>query len=70
MQYQWILDVLDDLKDFARANGLAALAEQLEDTSLVAVSDIARVAGLAAAPVTDIFRGAPRARDAAGRDPS
>lgn len=45
MQCDWILDVLADLKSFAAANDLAALAEQLEDTTLVAAAEIATRAG-------------------------
>ena len=45
MQYDWILDVLGDLKTFAMRNGLPALAEQLDDTSLLAAAEIAQVAG-------------------------
>lgn len=41
MNNDWILDVLADLKAFAQANGLKALAEQLDDTSLVAAAEIA-----------------------------
>ena len=37
----WILDVLSDLKTFASANGLSALAEQLDDTRLIAAAEIA-----------------------------
>jgi len=37
----WILDVLADLKTFAVANGLGALAEQLDDTNLIAAAEIA-----------------------------
>lgn len=37
----WILDVLVDLKTFALANGLGALAEQLDDTTLIAAAEIA-----------------------------
>ncbi|MDI3338423.1 hypothetical protein QKW60_18585 [Defluviimonas aestuarii] len=48
MQYEWILDVLTDLKAFAQANGLSSLAEQLDDTSLVAAGEIAQVAGVMA----------------------
>ncbi len=44
MQYEWILDVLTDLKAFAKGNGLTALAEQLDDTSLVAAAEIAQTA--------------------------
>ena len=37
----WILDVLADLKSFALANDLGALAEQLDDTTLIAAIEIA-----------------------------
>ncbi len=40
MRSDWILDVLTDLKTFARANGLPALAEQLDDTAIVAMAEI------------------------------
>lgn len=40
-QNDWILDVLVDLKTFAGANGFGALAEQLDDTMLVAAAEIA-----------------------------
>jgi hypothetical protein len=36
-----ILDVLADLKAFALANGLGGLAEQLDDTTLIAAVEIA-----------------------------
>lgn len=45
MQYEWILDVLSDLKAFAKANGLSFLAEQLDDTALVAAAEIGQVEG-------------------------
>ncbi len=45
MQYTWILDVLTDLRTFAQANGLLALAEQLDDASLVAATEISQTAG-------------------------
>lgn len=41
MAHDWILDVLADLKTYAGKNGLAALAEQLDDTTLIAVTEIA-----------------------------
>jgi hypothetical protein len=47
MQYDWILDVLNDLKAFAKTNGLSDLAEQLDDTSLVAAAEISRATGKA-----------------------
>lgn len=40
MRSDWILDVLTDLKTFARANDLMALAEQLDDTAIVAMAEI------------------------------
>ena len=43
MGSDWILDVLTDLKTFARANGMPALAEQLDDTTIVAMAEIAAV---------------------------
>ncbi|MFK7752276.1 MAG: hypothetical protein AB8B51_06975 [Sedimentitalea sp.] len=39
-QNDWILDVLADLKAFASANDLGALAEQLDDTVLIAAAEI------------------------------
>lgn len=43
MTNSWILDVLADLKDFAKANGMPHLAEQLELTSGVARREAARL---------------------------
>lgn len=53
MAHGWILDVLSDLKTYAQRNGLAALAEQLDDTRLVAAAEIAtmEVNAPVAAPV-------------------
>ncbi|MCX8509942.1 MAG: hypothetical protein ORN49_13880 [Rhodobacteraceae bacterium] len=42
MTYQWIMDVLCDLREFAQRNGLTALAEQLKDTAQIAASEIDR----------------------------
>ncbi len=41
MQNDWIIDVLTDLSAFAKCNGLPALAEQLEETALVASVELA-----------------------------
>ncbi len=41
MANEWIFDVLADLKIFARANRLPALAEQLEQATLVAAVELA-----------------------------
>ncbi|MEO0389457.1 MAG: hypothetical protein AAF218_00810 [Pseudomonadota bacterium] len=47
MRRDWILDVLADLKTFARSNDMPALAEQLDDTSIVAMAEIASLDGKA-----------------------
>lgn len=41
MGHDWILDVLTDLKTFARANGMPTLAAHLDDASCVAQIEIA-----------------------------
>ena len=41
MRSDWILEVLADLRDFAKANQLTLLAEQLEDTAIIALTEIA-----------------------------
>jgi hypothetical protein len=41
MANDWIIDVLADLKTYAKKNGLSALAGQLEETTLVALAEIA-----------------------------
>ena len=41
MQNEWILDVLADLKTFALQNGMNVLAEQLDDTRLLAAAELA-----------------------------
>lgn len=40
MSDEWMIDVLRDLRKFAFQNGLLALAEQLDDTIHVAVSEV------------------------------
>ena len=42
MRNDWILDVLTDLRTFARDNGLWDLAERLDDAQQAAVEEIAR----------------------------
>ena len=49
-QNEWILDVLSDLNAFAVANGLSALAEQLDDTRLIAAAEIASLKNEVRAP--------------------
>ncbi len=48
MGYDWIFDVLEDLKSFAEANGLPALAAKADEALKVAEQE---VAGLENAPV-------------------
>jgi len=43
MKSEWIMDVLTDLKTFARSNGMPALAEQLDDTAIVAMAEISAI---------------------------
>lgn len=40
MKNDWILDVLTDLRGFAMSNGLPKLAEQLDDTVLLAACEL------------------------------
>jgi len=40
MQQEWVLDVITDLKAFARQNGMRVLAEQLDDTLIVAAAEL------------------------------
>ena len=44
MGQDWLIDVLADLRAFARENRLPVLTEQLEDTMLVAAAELAQVA--------------------------
>ena len=60
MAHDWIIDVLTDLRAYARANGLPHLAEQLDETHLAARKEIASQAkgssiGLRAVVATDGF---------------
>ena len=41
MANDWIIDVLTDLKTYAAKNGFSSLSQQLEQTALVAASEIA-----------------------------
>ena len=40
MGHEWIIDVLADLKSFAKTNDLPMLAMQLEDAALIASAEI------------------------------
>ena len=41
MSKEWIIDVLGDLRGFARANAMPVLADQLEEALVVAALEIA-----------------------------
>ena len=40
MGHEWIIDVLADLRSFAKTNDLPILAEQLDETALIASAEI------------------------------
>lgn len=40
MRYDWILEVLTDLRAYSQANGLKALAAQIEESLRVAETEI------------------------------
>lgn len=40
MSKQWIIDVLEDMRDFADANGMPTLAQELDKSIPVAVAEI------------------------------
>ena len=60
MAHDWVFDVLDDLKSYAIANGLIALAAKAEEALQIASVEIAAQtaggAGPAAASAGDGFR--------------
>ena len=45
MEHDWILDVLADLRNYANRNELPALAEQLQETALLAAVEISSAEG-------------------------
>lgn len=47
MAHDWILDVLADLKTYATKNGLSALADELDEATLIAATEIASAEGKA-----------------------
>lgn len=40
MENTWIIDVIGDLRTFAAQNGLPKLADQLDDTALIAAAEM------------------------------
>lgn len=53
MSDDWIIEVLSDLRAFARENGMGDLVRQLDTTLTVARSEVARRTRDAAAPPGD-----------------
>jgi hypothetical protein len=45
MTNDWIIDVLSDLRSFARQKGLNATADELEEVCLVALAELQDCAG-------------------------
>ena len=50
MRDDWILDLLADLRSFAAANQLPRLAEQLDDTAIIALAELSERQGTAHRP--------------------
>ena len=46
MRYDWIMDVLTDLRNFSAVNGLTDLSRELDATLTIAAKDISRAAGV------------------------
>ena len=55
MRHAWLLDVLTDLRGFARDEGFDGLVEQFDDALVVAAREIARETEGAAHPPADLF---------------
>lgn len=49
MSQEWMIDVLQDLRSFAAQNGMAGLAEQLDDTIMLATEELVAAFGPGAA---------------------
>lgn len=45
MTSDWILEVLADLKNYAKSNDLPMLAQYLDETSIIALTEIAAAHG-------------------------
>ena len=50
MGHDWIFEVLTDLRVYAQANGLSALALKVDETLRVAHAEISAASGAAPAP--------------------
>lgn len=71
MANDWIFDVLTDLKNYAFSNGLVALADNLDETILIAAAEVAAtegrvpiMAGMNIDGVRSIHRNAPESTNA------
>ena len=53
MKHSWMLDVLADLSAYAQKNELSALAEQLDDTRHLAVSELVKLAEATMMPTAE-----------------
>ena len=69
MQNDWILDVLADLRDFAKANELGGLAASLDETAFIAATELASHREEARARVWCDARGAGSNTVGLGRHP-
>lgn len=61
MTYNWILEVLSDLKTFSDANGMHRLSKELDEARLMAAVEIAAIIDIDADPDGE-DRGAQRPR--------
>ena len=59
MRHAWIIDVLEDLRGFAQAEGLHILAEHLDDTKIVAAEESRRRGSATLQQAPDLFRPRP-----------
>lgn len=64
MTNDWIIDVLADLKKFSASNHLGRLAEQLDDTIMIASNELA-----ARTPATHLVGSVDEVRGHAGSHP-
>lgn len=45
MPHEWMIRVLEDLQTYARAHGMMALADHLDQSRLLALAEIANLPG-------------------------
>jgi hypothetical protein len=66
MKAYWVIDILKDIRQFSEKNGMAELAEQLDDAIFVAASEIG--AKLCGAGTVDVAKGQARGVSGAAAD--